>query len=83
MTESEWKLIIPQSEALGTEPLLFDRSADQGEKRNYFGERPIIQGYLMSLLRAHERSEEGSVEPETATIDEELLERLKSLGYLE
>lgn len=83
VTESDWKLIIPQSEELGTEPLLFDRNADRGEKRNYFGERPIIEGYLMSLLRAHERSGEGSVEPETATIDEELLERLKSLGYLE
>jgi len=83
VTESDWKLIIPQSEEFGTEPLLFDRNADRGEKRNYFGERPIIEGYLMSLLRAHERSEEGSVEPETATIDEELLERLKSLGYLE
>jgi len=60
---------------------LFDLAADPGEKRNIAAERPDL---VRSLLEKWKDAPAGPRKPEAAAEgkDEELVQRLKSLGYL-
>jgi arylsulfatase A-like enzyme len=83
VTNEDWKLIVPRSRPVGTRPMLFNRLDDPEERHDLAGERPIITGYMMTLLRWHEYQSQQQLEATTAVADEELTEELRALGYLE
>jgi arylsulfatase A-like enzyme len=62
--------------------LLFDLSSDPGETVNLWSERPVLAGYLLSSLKAFEIAQQVRLEPEAGEFDEEQIERLRALGYL-
>lgn len=75
-----WRLIEDREPR--AERSLFDRRGDPAERRDLARERTVRAGYLRSLLRAAEsggtrlRAGEG-------TVDDELRERLRALGYIQ
>ncbi|HYO14137.1 MAG TPA: sulfatase [Thermoanaerobaculia bacterium] len=61
---------------------LFDRRADPGEARDLAADRPVRAGFLRALLLAAER-EGPRLEAGRGTVDEELRQRLRALGYVQ
>jgi arylsulfatase A-like enzyme len=62
-------------------PELYDLDADPAERRNLFGDRPVVAEAMSRRLRELVSAEEISVETENA-VDAALAERLASLGYV-
>jgi arylsulfatase A-like enzyme/Tfp pilus assembly protein PilF len=66
----------------GTKPELYDRTQDPNELHNLYGDKPALagayQGKLSSIVSRYTPSHELA---ERTTLDPELEERLKSLGY--
>ena len=64
---------------------LFDLSTDPGEQRDVAGAHPDVVESLSALLEERLRRAGGSpMTPREATdLDEEYIEQLKALGYLE
>ena len=60
---------------------LFDLASDPGEKRNLAGERPDLVRRLLEKLEASPGASAGPEAPGNGK-DEDLIRRLKSLGYL-
>jgi hypothetical protein len=67
----------------GKEPELFDRLRDPAETRNLFRQRPVMAGYLVSLLEGYRKLHGTEDAPSRRVVfDPELRERLEALGYL-
>jgi arylsulfatase A-like enzyme len=64
-------------------PILYDRSLDPGERENLAGQHPEVEKTLRQALTAWltAHPETGSGEP--TPVDEERLELLRSLGYVD
>jgi choline-sulfatase len=75
-----WRLI--EDRAPRAERSLFDRRGDPAEKRDLVRERAVRAGYLRSLLRAAE-SGGARLRAGEGTVDDELRERLRALGYIQ
>ena len=82
VTTKHWKLIVPRSEKMGVDPILFDRSADPGEWQNVYDQHPVVVGYLQTLLREHEAQDLDWIEPESDEVTPEEKAELEALGYL-
>ncbi len=67
----------------GTIRWLFDRRRDPTERHNLAAERPILAGYLATLLQERLRAAETRLDVEEVEIDTETARRLRALGYLE
>ncbi len=78
---NRWKLIERPGRPGSFSRELFDLDRDPAERDNLAERRPIVAGYLASLIRAR-RLETVAVEAERAEIDEATLENLEALGYL-
>lgn len=78
----EWKLILPLSRPFGDTPLLFDLSVDPGETVDLAAKRPVVAGYLETLIRRQLRLSRppGAV---AAELDAETTRQLEALGYLD
>jgi len=62
---------------------VFDLVKDPGERHDLADSRPdLVARLLPELEQAIARSRERALDPEEAQIDEELIERLRSLGYV-
>jgi hypothetical protein len=63
---------------------LYDLAEDPGERRNLAPEREEMVRTLDAMLLQHHPGIDRSVSPEKANeLDPELVERLRSLGYLD
>jgi hypothetical protein len=68
------------------ERLLFDLSTDPGEKANIFGQNPQIEAYFERILQEHleqVKETQPTHDGEGWESDEEVLRRLRDLGYLD
>ena len=79
VTTSRYRLIVTDR-AGGREVRLFDRREDPGERRDLSAGLPIALAYLESVLRWPAGAGASSSAPE---LDEEDLEQLRALGYVE
>jgi len=71
--------LIPQPESRR----LYDLNEDPGETNNIIAERPELAQMLEAELHRQHRELSGSVEPDPEQeLDPQLLERLRSLGYV-
>lgn len=75
-----WRLIEDRAPRAGRS--LFDRRGDPRETRDLVRERAVRAGYLRSLLRAAE-SGGARLRAGEGTVDDELRERLRALGYVQ
>jgi arylsulfatase A-like enzyme len=82
--EQHGRAVIPPAPEMAE---LYDLGADPGERRNLLVDPPPDAGVgrtaraLDHLLREFASGEQGEVEP--TNLDDETLEKLKSLGYLD
>lgn len=81
VTTEDAKLILHHYD-LGPGRLLFDLVADAAEERNLYDRRPVLAGFLMSMLDAFHLAHQRRLTPEEGEFDPELTERLRALGYL-
>jgi arylsulfatase A-like enzyme len=90
--EGNWKLIhvpnpVDRSLMTGSEYELYDLESDPGETRNLVEERPqVVEGLKRVLKEWSEPWIEAAYRnPGSAReiLDEEVLERLRALGYIE
>lgn len=65
----------------GSAPALFDLVADPGERRDLASQRPGDLERILAALR--ESDSERTVETGASTLSDELVEELRSLGYLQ
>ena len=79
----DWRLIVPRSWKMGKDEVLFRRREQSDDIVNLFSERPVVAGYMLALLQAHESAAEVLIESETSEVNEETLEQLRALGYLD
>ncbi|HSK74955.1 MAG TPA: sulfatase [Thermoanaerobaculia bacterium] len=75
-----WRFI--EDRAPRAERSLFARRDDPAERRNLVRERAVRAGYLRSLLRGAE-SGGARLRAGEGTVDDELRERLRALGYIQ
>ncbi|MCP4659983.1 MAG: sulfatase-like hydrolase/transferase [bacterium] len=75
LSDQRWRLIM------APRPELYDYLADPGETRNLIAERREVTERLRSALAAHEAGMKRR-EPSPPTLDPELAQALRSLGYL-
>jgi len=66
----------------GLDTELFDREADPMEHHDLSLARPVTIGYLLSLVRREILSHVRLLAAARGTPDEEILERLRALGYI-
>ena len=67
-------------------PALFDLAADPGEKRNLAGTSPRaaeMKRRLQAHLRQSDEQRRGLLREDEVELDDEVLERLRALGYLQ
>jgi arylsulfatase A-like enzyme len=62
---------------------LYDLDDDPEEEHNLAKTRPILAGYLKSLLKEVDLSWAGKAPAERSVMSEEMEERLRALGYLQ
>ena len=82
---AQWKLIrVDRREAVLLRPpeLLFALGSDPGEQRDVRQARPLRRAWLAGELAAVEAARRSSLPRQRATIDRELAQRLRALGYL-
>jgi choline-sulfatase len=79
VTSPRWRLIEERAPATGR--LLYDRSADPGERNDLAADRPVEAGYLESRLRAAERPKRGALHASRHRMDPETRKQLQALGY--
>jgi arylsulfatase A-like enzyme len=77
-----YKLIWYQRDDGGELQRLYDLHEDPGEGTNLARRRPVRAGYLRSLLRFVDHAWRPRAEVEEGSMDAELEERLRALGYL-
>ena len=83
LTTDELKLIrsLPsENQAYVIE--LYDRLVDSGEQIDLSRARPVTAGYLLYFLKVASVQQERLLAARSGTPDEELLERLRALGYI-
>jgi arylsulfatase A-like enzyme len=78
----DFKLIQNRDGERLVRPRLFDLRSDPGETRDLAAERPVLAGYLATLIRHRLHASEGRLQAGEAEIDEELRRRLEAMGYL-
>jgi arylsulfatase len=80
--EGDWKLVL-DDQAGKLE--LFNLAADPGERRDRLAEEPEVTERLLAELEAFVERVGGDLLPraEEAEVDEELMRRLESLGYVD
>lgn len=79
--EGRWKLMRQRRRGRqGTYLHLYDQQRDPDETVNLIEKHPVVAGYLLSLMQAHEQGR-LALKPAKAMIDEELRQKLKALGY--
>lgn len=83
LTEVEWKLIEQQAGKRGRRPEIFHLASDPGEETALHDADPVVVGFLTRLLREREARRVEARAPSTAVMDDELVEELKALGYLQ
>ena len=69
----------------GEKEELYDLQADPGETRNLASERPELATSMRAqlLLWVANHSLKKKPQPEEVVVDEETLEKLRSLGYIQ
>ncbi len=77
----DWKLIVPIPGSPDVARELYHRLDDPAEQRDLAEERPVMAGYLATLLRrALAESPAGRSQP--VQLDDNTARRLRALGYL-
>ncbi len=76
-----WKFIW--NSVSGPNEQLFNIETDPREKTNLSGEHPLRAKYLKAMIKAHALAPSTALEPGEAILDEDLLRKLKSMGYVQ
>lgn len=83
VTSQEYRFILPESAALGSDPELYERSTDPREASSIAAERPITTEYFKTVLESLGVHAVVSESLSGEQLDPELLEQLRALGYVE
>ena len=76
-----WKFIW--NSVSGPNEQLFNMETDPREKADLSSEYPPRAKYLKAMIKAHALASSTVLEPGEAVMDEELLRKLKSMGYVQ
>ena len=76
-----WKFIW--NSVSGPNEQLFNMETDPREKADLSSEYPLRAKYLKAMIKAHALASSTVLEPGEAVMDEELLRKLKSMGYVQ
>ena len=76
-----WKFIW--NSVTGPNEQLFNVEMDPREKTDLFSENPLRAKYLKAMIKAHALAPSAALEPGEAVLDEDLLRKLKSMGYVQ
>ena len=76
-----WKFIW--NSVSGPNEQLFNMETDPREKADLSSEYPLRAKYLKAMIKAHALASSTALDPGEADMDEELLRKLKSMGYVE
>jgi arylsulfatase A-like enzyme len=82
VVRGDLKLIVRRVGGKLRRRALYDRSDDPLEMRNLGGERPIVAGFLSSLIAEELQRQGQAVTGSRAVIDKEMKRHLEALGYL-
>ena len=80
---NHWKLIEPLSASFARSRELYDRVQDPEEQIDLAVEYPVLAGYLATLIRRQLLELNQLPEIETMEFDDETIQQLKALGYLQ
>ena len=76
-----WKFIW--NSVSGPNEQLFNMETDPREKADLSSEYPLRAKYLKAMIKAHALESSTALNPGEAVMDEELLRKLKSMGYVQ
>lgn len=80
VTTPDWRLIDGRFPIPGRS--LYDRRADPREKSDLASDHPVRAGYLAVRIRAEERPRKGALKAGEGTLDPEVRQQLRALGYI-
>lgn len=81
LRRGRWKLMLEREASGWGRPRLFDLARDPEERTNLADERPILVGYLQTLIE-HRLADDGHrLEVQETPLDDALKKRLEALGY--
>ncbi|MGB5816163.1 MAG: sulfatase [Thermoanaerobaculia bacterium] len=79
----DWKLVTRPERGPELDTRLYNRANDPGEQTDLVASRPVVAGYLASLLRKKMIAGTVPAEAEQAEMDDEVRRNLKALGYID
>ncbi|HEV2853690.1 MAG TPA: sulfatase [Thermoanaerobaculia bacterium] len=80
VTTPEWRLIDGRLPTVGRS--LYDRRSDPRERSDLAADRPVRAGYLATRIRSEERPRKGMLRAGEGTLDPEVRQQLRALGYI-
>lgn len=80
VTTPEWRLIDGRSPA--SVRSLYDRRTDPREQSDLAADRSVRAGYLATRIRSEERPRKGMLRAGEGTLDPEVRQQLRALGYI-
>jgi arylsulfatase A-like enzyme len=81
LTLGRWHVVEPLSRGFAPGTQLFDRSRDPAQVHDVSGARPVLTGYLQSLVRRELLDTSTKAAAPRVEIDEETRRQLEALGY--
>jgi hypothetical protein len=79
----DWKLVTRPERGPELDNRLYNRAMDPEERTNQFEDRPVVAGYLATLLRKKILAGTVPSEAQKAEMDDEVRSNLKALGYID
>jgi hypothetical protein len=80
---ADWKLLTRPERGPELDTRLYNRAIDPREKKDLFASRPVVAGYLASLLRKKMLAGAAPLQALQAEMDDEVERNLKALGYID
>jgi arylsulfatase A-like enzyme len=79
----DWKLVTRLERGPELDTRLYNRAMDPGERTNQLENRPVMAGYLATLLRKKMLAGTAPSEAQKAEMDDEVRRNLEALGYID
>jgi len=81
VSEHPWRLITQPKKPERFE--LYDHRTDPEEQQNVADRHPLVLRYLLGRLKAQQPSQDNRLPSKQANPDQELIDRLEALGYIQ
>ena len=79
----DWKLVTWPERGPELDSRLYNRATDPRERTNQIESRPVVAGYLTTLLRKKMLAGTAPTEAQEAEMDDEVRRNLQALGYID